>query len=117
MRKVPDWCVRRGMYNGYMIVAKIRESQKILGVHYKVGEEVYLCMRNIFNSATHWDTNIDNACVRGGFFSTTLSTQVALEDWVKHHLKDDSFLVTLPKIIEFGEEMAVETRKRIGHLK
>lgn len=102
-RRLSNWCVQRGMFNGYMIVAKIRKSQQLLGVEYKLGEEVYLCTRNILNSATHWDADIEMACVRGGFFLTTLSTQAALEDWAQYHFKDDSFLVTLPKIIEFGE--------------
>ena len=102
-RKLSNWCVQRGMFSGYMIVAKIRESKNILGFQYKLGQEVYLCTRNGFNSTNHWDTDIEIACLRGGFFLTTLSTQAALEDWAQYQSKDDCSLVALPKIIEFGE--------------
>ncbi len=103
MRRLSNWCIQRAMFHGYMIVAKIKESQTILGMQYKVGQEVYLCTRIGFQGGTHWDSDIETACLRGGFFTTTLNTQQVLEDWAQHQFKYDSGFITLPKIIEFGE--------------
>jgi hypothetical protein len=100
-RRLPNWCIQRAMFHGYMIVATVRETQNILGIDYKKGQDVYLCTRKSFIGGTHWEVDVETACLRGGFFINTLHTQIALEDWSKFLFKDDVYLVNLPKIVEF----------------